>query len=161
MFPTGFPTITFDESFFAALNLAADDLDRLQTKLRFFREPLKTSLALVVIPSITENFRSGGRPTWKALAESTVFDRGNAGPILVRTGKLMSAAISVGNWEVTEETLSIDNLPDKVSYAGYNQFGTKKMPARPYILFQDEDINDIVNIFEVWVEKQITEVWGA
>lgn len=161
MFPVGFPTITFDEKFFRDLAGAADAAQILALKLSNFREPLKMSLAAVVIPSVATNFKSGGRPPWKALAETTVLDRGSAGPILVRTGKLFSAAISVGNWELTNDSLSIDSLDDKVSYAGYNQQGTRRMPARPFIGLQNSDVDDIIEIFELWIEKNVAEVWGV
>lgn len=101
--------------------------------------------------SIMANFRMGGRPDrWQYLADSTINARkkrktwregvGSDQPILQEYGTLRER---VGNvLSMTDTRLEYGIRDDR---AGRLQFGDKKrhLPARPFIMFQDEDIDRV------------------
>lgn len=118
-------------SFSPAPGIVAKDINKLALDLESFRVPLTSAIKLVVIPSIRKNFMVGGRPEpgWEPLAEYTIRVRGDAWPILVRSGALKRAATSFSIWTVGKETASIRQLPSSVWYgnlhqAGYGSLGT-------------------------------------
>jgi phage virion morphogenesis protein len=89
----------------------------------------------------------GGSNKWKKLAPSTVKRRGNSGPILAVSADLRnSISAQAHGGGVTIGT----NVP----YARAHQFGTDKagrshsvkIPARPFLVIQDEDIDDALDI---------------
>jgi phage gpG-like protein len=158
MIPAGFPTITFDPKFFrdiAALQAAIDLLGR---KFQDFSEPLEAALELVIMPSIATNFKVGGRPTWKALSEPYRNYR-RPGPILIQTGSMFEATQAISNWSVSQTSLELEGL-GTAPYAPYHQAGTRKMPARPFVMYQPEDVEHIVQIFEIWVDGIIDQHWS-
>lgn len=157
MIPAAFPRIYFDPKFFrdiAAISAAAELLGR---NLDDFQEPLRASLELVIIPSIAQNFAVGGRPKWKALSYPYVIMRRPA-PILIQTGELFQATQSMQNWDVGANSVSMNGI-SSVKYANYHQTGTRKMPARPYVMYQPEDVSSIATIFEIWVDGLIDRYW--
>lgn len=209
-------TIRFDRmiesfTFKPSLGISAKKLEILGDEFKDMSEPLRRGVRDVMTISILENFVSGGRPTWDALAEGTLRHRGGAGMILVRTGALAETASSEGVWSIGKSTATIRDLPDKVWYGKVHQAGqsgneysggswfdkyetaarkslgpeaTKKevkdlafkiwgkrseshgpapesrpeIPARPFAVFQDEDIDAIQLIFAEWVEEKVREV---
>lgn len=81
----------------------------------------------------------GGASTWKPLSDSRLKQRerkGHTGKKLQDTGGLKLAM----SYEITSSGIEIGNGKD---YAEYLQYGTSKMPARPFIMIQDEDIVEI------------------
>lgn len=109
--------------------------------------PLR-KMAIVGQSSVLRNFQVQGRPEkWKALKESTVARRrkgsgqGSA-KILMDTGH-MRGSISV-------QLLGASNFKvfTDVPYAPYPHYGTKTMPARPYMMWQDEDISKLIWILQ-------------
>jgi phage gpG-like protein len=154
MIPVVFPQISIGEGFYPEVLVFAENIDRLAMALRDFRDPLTESVNTVIIPSISQNFDSEGRPPWAELAESTVEQRGDAHPILNRTGSLKSAATSFGIWFITNSEASIQGI-DKVHYAKFHQGGTINMPARPFIGYQDQDVDQIEGIFSIWLDENI------
>jgi len=112
-------------SFWPAPALVAKDIDKLGLSMRSgFRVPLEIAIREVMMPSIRENFRRGGRPeTWDPLAEYTVQVRGTTGPILVRSGNLMDVASSFGVWSISNGTAAIKTLPSIVWYGNLHQGG--------------------------------------
>jgi phage gpG-like protein len=157
------PRIEIGEGFWRQINVLETVIDVLGMRLSDFHEPLKFALKYIVLPSVEMNFARGGRPPWQPLAPSTVGRRdGQLGPILYRTGKLFNAAIDEENWTVTQDMLALTSISDKVSYAGYHQLGAPRanIPARPYVEFQPQDIEDITSLFEAWVNGIVDEVWG-
>lgn len=157
MIPAAFPRIYFDPKFFrdiAAISAAAELLAK---NLDDFQEPLRASLELVIMPSIAKNFEVGGRPKWKELSfPYNVYRR--PAPILVQTGDLFQATQSMQNWDVGPNSISMSGI-SSVKYANYHQTGTSKMPARPYVMIQPEDVSEIVQIFEIWVDGLIDRYW--
>lgn len=165
-FPQVGPTGDFTRD---ALILAGDLQDFAQYGIRSFREPLEMSVRQVVIPSIRKNFAAEGRPAWRPLALATVVDRaklqslgkiktGASGPILDRTGKLKKVATQLNIWSYTRESATITGIDSRVKYATYHQTGTRKMPARPFILLQDEDEERIEQIFYHWLDGRMRKV---
>lgn len=152
----GLPKISLGEGFYSNAIVVAEGIDRVDRAFRDFRTPLTKSLVEVILPSIRENFDSEGRPPWQRLSETTVERRGGlAHPILEDSGRLRSAATSAQAWRVTQDTVSPENIENMVSYAKYIQAGTRLMPARPFLVLQDEDGEKIQEIFDRWVEEII------
>lgn len=152
-----YPQIIFDPTFYPRAKVVANDVDRLRRKIRSFREPLNIALRAVIIPSIKLNFAVEGRPKWAPLAASTVRKRGSAHPILVRKRKLKRAATQINIWSVSRYDLEVTGLDEKVHYAKFHQGGTQFMPARPFMLYQDQDIENIERVFMNWLDRKIRE----
>lgn len=80
-----------------------------------------------------QNFLDQGRPAWLPLAPSTVRERGNAHPILQRSGQL--AASIVTDYSATHAEVGTNKV-----YGAIQQFGGQagrgrrvRIPARPYL----------------------------
>lgn len=154
-----FPSVTYSGDFYRDAFIYANDLqDFAQYGIRSFREPLVKSVREVVIPSIRNNFAAQGRPTWEPLAPATVLARGASGPILNRTGKLLRVATQFNIWTYTRDSATITGIDSRVKYAKYHQGGTSKMPARPFVLLQEEDEYMIERIFSEWVDDRLRKV---
>lgn len=87
---------------------------------------------------------SNGDGTWAPLAESTLKQRGAGSGILVKTGSL-EASLQRGAddhvLEVTPQSV-IEGTADPK--AGFQHFGTKRIPARPiYVYPSDETLDDM------------------
>lgn len=151
-----FPRVTFSGEFARDALILANDLeDFSQYGIRSFREPLVKSVRSVVIPSIRKNFAVEGRPAWAPLAPATVLDRGASGPILDRTGRLKRVATQFNIWSYTRDSATITGLDSRVKYAKYHQGGTRKMPARPFVMLQNEDEEEIERIFYEWLDMRM------
>lgn len=149
-----------DPTFFPQIQALAADVDDMARKFQDFTEPLKFSLSQVILPSIAKNFAVQGRPKWKALAASTIVARrGRTGPILRRTGNLIGSVLSTDNWIISKDMLTIDYTSIPI-YGAYHQLGTKRMPARPFIMYQPEDVEKIVEIFAAWTDKIVAQEWS-
>jgi len=161
MFPAAMPKITFGEDFFKQISVLESDIRHLSYRLNDFHDPLETALEFVIIPSIRTNFAVGGRPKWKPLSPITVRARGGLeGPILYRSGDLYNAATDRSTWTVTNDMLIMTEIVSKVQYAIYHQLGTRNMAQREFVLYQPQDIEFIVAIFEKWLDFLIEEEWG-
>lgn len=112
-------------SFHPAPGIVAKDIDRLGLDIRSYKVPLVKAIKLVMMPSIRKNFEAGGRPEpgWEPLAEYTIQVRGDAWPILVRSGALKKVASSFAIWTIGETSASIRQLPSKVWYGNIHQEG--------------------------------------
>jgi phage gpG-like protein len=184
-----------------SIGLVAKDIFKLGLELESFREPLVKSIKVVMMPSIRKNFDRGGRPEpgWEPLAPYTIEVRGNAWPILVRTGALRRTASSFQVWSIGKTTATIKSLPDRVWYGNIHQAGYGSLmdvarkqlggaasqedleahalqlflgagksraksetkfviPQRQFILFQDQDIERIQEIFADWMEEKADKV---
>lgn len=111
-------------------------------------------------PSIERNFEAGGRPReWKPLDPETIRQRVEqgygTGPILVRTGRLKRSASAIRRWNVSRGVAETTEFPPSVFYAPFHQFGTRYMPARPFMMIQEEDAEEIEEIFFEWMSEQI------
>lgn len=96
--------------------------------------------------SVTENFAAQGRPQrWEALKPETVERKGHD-TVLSETGRLMdsiSCRASVDRLSITAG----------VPYAQLLQYGTGStgLPARPFLIFQDADIQAIGSVVESYI----------
>ena len=151
---------------------------QLMDSLKDFTEPLKKAEEYM-LGSITETFRVGGRPEkWAPLKPSSIRARayrhrrgssarakrarkkaieimmaGNIRP-LIDTGTLMRSVTARsdprGIRQLTKTELVIGT---NVEYAPYHQYGTKHIPARPFLQILPEDKENITKIFKDWLEK--------
>lgn len=155
--PLSFPSFEIEGNFPRDAFILAADLDRLGYNIRSFKDPLTRSVRQVIIPSIRENFESGGRPEWEQLAASTIATRLREGygiwPPLTKTGALKKKAAVFANWAITKDS-AIMKEP-KIKYAKYHQSGTVRMPQRAFAMIQDEDEEDVERIFQIWLEERI------
>jgi phage virion morphogenesis protein len=163
----GWVTLEFDPP----LERIQDDLDEIGRDLSNMRTPLRESVQRVVIPSIDANFQLGGRPPWTPLADSTTERRirqGTGLKILQETGKLRETATQFSRWDIGTDEAHIGNWPANVktraavaeggaSRAG--KFRTSEIPARPFLLIQDTDAEQIDEIFLDWMERRARGTW--
>lgn len=172
-------SVTIDISFDPALALLMEDFARVD--FSDMKEPLTKVITDVMVPSIQQNFVSGGRPKWQPLSEATTWIRNPSsqaspeliapgsrrGPRgkafgdnvpLVRTGELMAIATSVELWDITESEAVSSNLGD-ADYGLFHMTGTRFMPARPFLVMQDTDEDKAVEIFEDWAVNKLGD-WG-
>ncbi|MEM2126268.1 MAG: phage virion morphogenesis protein [Candidatus Methanosuratincola sp.] len=121
-------------------------LDRLMNLS--YAEPLRDA-AVYMKSSVLRNFEIGGRPPWRPLSAKTLMEKlkkGYSPQPLIRTGRLrQSINISVGENEASV-------LPG-VRYGAYHQFGTDRIPARPFLVFQPEDVAVIQQIFANYIAR--------
>jgi phage virion morphogenesis protein len=107
------------------------------------------SAANVVLESVNRNFIEGGRPTaWKPLKPSSIRRRkGTGNPRILRDTGLLMASIGSrsgnGVYRLTPHSIEVGT---NVPYAAAHQFGTKYMAARPFMVVQEKDVDDIVQI---------------
>lgn len=125
---------------FARLEAGADDLE----------EPT-TSAGEYMLGSIKQNFEAEGRPKWQGLSPSTLKNK-KGSKILHESGALEDAATSPGALNVSADGFEIE--PNSVygprqnfGYPGGTGRGRAKTPARPFLLFQEEDSDAILTIF--------------
>lgn len=145
-----------------SIGLMAKNVDKFGMDIRSFREPLKRSIQQVLAPSFRKNFEAGGRPDrWAPLADYTIEKRGSSEPILVRSGRLKRTIQQLNIWSLDREKAAITDLPANIWYgklhqAGYRGTGaaTFSFPARPFVLIQDEDYDDIEEVFAQWLQER-------
>lgn len=164
---TGQPILVLE--FKPPLSVIKRDLDALGVDIRSFREPLKRCIQQVMIPSIRQNFDSSGRPPWAPYAASTLEFHEMLGEamsrgLLIRSGALRGAATTLNIWSLSQEEAKFNGLPGGVWYGNLHQTGGKSgktgtMPARPFVMFQDEDGDKIVEVFAKWLDERIAKRW--
>jgi phage gpG-like protein len=155
------------------LHVIQKDLKDLGADIRSFKEPLKRCIQQVVIPSIRANFDAGGRPTWAPYAASTIEFHEMLGTdlspsMLVKSGALKRTATQLNIWTITKDQAKFSGLPANVWYGNLHQTGGKGgkgprgiIPARPFIMFQDEDGDKITQVFAKWLDERIAKQWGG
>lgn len=135
-------------------------VEKLATDTRDVEAPLKAAGA-VMVGSVEQNFRAGGRPqTWEGLADSTLRrrrrGRGRGGPrVLVDTARLknsISYRLVQGGIEVGTNVIYARR--HHFGYEGGEGRGRSATPARAFLLIHDDDIRDIGEIFQRHVEKK-------
>lgn len=121
-------------------------------------KPAAELMGEIALESIQTNFEDGGRPKkWKPLAESTIADRKRQGKwpgrILVRQGHAAGLLGSIAYTAFNDKVVVHSN---KVYARIHHEGGMAgrgrrtKMPARPYMMIQDEDwaeMKDALNAF--------------
>jgi len=98
--------------------------------------------AQYMLGSVRQNFVEGGRPvTWDALKDGSQ-------SFLFQTGALLQSIKEEAGFDFAE--VAAGQLP----YAWIHQAGglagrnhSALIPARPYMLFQDEDVDELTKVF--------------
>lgn len=123
---------------------------RLKNAVKEVERPLRVS-AVYMLGSIDKNFQAEGRPVkWQKLADSTkARRRGKQPKILTDTARLRRSH----NYRITGEgaeigTNVIYGPRQHFGYPGGKGRGRSKTPARPFLMFQEEDIREIGEIFK-------------
>lgn len=163
---TGDAGLIVSQTWFPKPEIIATYFDDLGIYVRSYREPLTRAVKKVVIPSIQENFTSGGRPeTWAPLAEVTWKKRERKsqfdGPLIAKK-RLQAQAKMFTAWTINKEeatTKSFSNFNGgKAWYGDLHQegfiTGNAEIPARPFMMIQEEDILDIEIVFYEWLGEQ-------
>lgn len=127
-------------------------------------ERAMATVGAYMLGSVEKNFRAQGRPDkWPGLAASTLANRAK------RNSRRRKANRVSGSAQILIDTARLKNsiqfrvigggvgveIGTNVKYARRHQFGYPggvgrghaRTPARPFLLFQDEDIKEIVNMF--------------
>lgn len=130
---------------------------RIQKKTGDLRPAMKT-IGEIVLTSVQRNFEEGGRPDkWQDLVDVTKHRREKQGrwpgQILVGSG-VSGGLLSSISYRAFSDNVKISA---KKKYAAIHHFGGQAgrgrkvtIPARPYMLLQDEDwreINDVLKDF--------------
>ncbi len=125
------------------------ELDRSHRRMTNFKPPLEKA-GLLMLRSIDTNFRNAGRPvTWRRLSRRYLIQklRDRYSPLpLTRTGALRR---SISKF-VSNNKLHIGT---SVKYASIHQLGKGRVSARPFLVFQTEDLNRIERL----ITRHITE----
>lgn len=121
-----------------------------------FESPLK-KIGLQLTSSVQQNFDKGGRPKkWAGLKLATLLQRGaevggSGRPEILRDkGFLMASIVSAptdpdGIWDLEKFQVTVGS---QLKYAKHIQDGTRNMPARPFLMMQDEDIVVAIKFIE-------------
>jgi phage gpG-like protein len=120
-------------------------------------DPFWDAVEMHMIDSLTQNFESEGRPTkWEPLAEWTIEEKGSS-KILQDTGAL-KGSINSQNTQRDGDTLEIwageahglfhqyADLDPMSQFGMINKNDKYPMPMRPFMLFQENDIDVIESI---------------
>jgi phage gpG-like protein len=159
-----------------SLGITAARINKLGADINDFKDILRKCIREVVIPSIQTNFTSGGRPPWPPRSQETIEFRAmmgeDIGPsVMIRSGALMGAMNDIGLWTITDDFAILTDIPDSVWYGKVHQagFGGKTssagkheiaaIPARPFVMFQPEDEDRILELFEEWLGEKIQRAW--
>lgn len=122
-----------------SIDVDTSAVDSMLTKLSNRIENSRPAFDLIgeiITTSVLKNFEEEGRPTpWKPLAQRTIIERTALGywpgKILARTGFLKRIFHQADADGVTIAT--------QAPYAPKHQYGAGRIPARPFLMIQDED----------------------
>ena len=155
--------IGFDVTMIPPPLLLVRDFATLGVDVRSYHEPLKRSVQQVLTPSLRLNFQVGGRPTWEPLTQGTQERKLSEGAKsfmpLIRFGTLQRVAGQLNIWTITREAATIERLPERAWYGGVHQGGAEipggEIPARPWAVIQEVDMDDIEEVFFKWIEERL------
>ena len=127
---------------------------RLKGDIKQVEKPMKAA-GTYMIGSIQKNFAASGRPKkWQRLAASTVRQRrrgsGGKGGVkpLMDTGQLRNShSMKLRRDGVEVGTNMVQAKRQHFGYPGGTGRGRSKTPARPFVMFQDEDADAIGQLF--------------
>lgn len=141
-----------DYTFSPPIEFVLADLNHLESSITSFREPMEESVRQVLMPSIDTNFHVGGRPAWEPLHGRTRTRNNREGRPLVRTGNLRQVATSFNIWAFSDDEAWIDRLPG-AEYGVVHQTGAGGIPERPWAVYQTEDEEGVLEVFEHWIDR--------
>lgn len=139
-----------------------EGLDRLLTRTGRLRRDIKNverpmkAAGTYMIGSIVKNFNASGRPKkWEKLADSTLAARRSGGKkrkggakILIDMGDLRNShSMRLRSDGVEVGTNKVQAKRQHFGYPEGTGRGHAKTPARPFMMFQDEDSDAIGKIF--------------
>lgn len=132
---------------------------QLETDVRRTERPMRAA-GVYMLGSIERNFKAQGRPEkWTALSESTLARRrkgrgkGKA-QILIDTARLKNSVSMRLTGDGVEVGTNVVYAPRQhFGYEGGEGRGQAKTPARPFLMFQDEDIDAIGDIFRQHIAR--------
>lgn len=137
-------TVQFDFDF----NHVETILQRLLDRTRNY-SPAWEKVGIQAERSTGMNFRASGRPTkWAPLAPKTLASRrkrGKGGKILQDNGLLKASVTS--NASIKRISAQRIEFGTNLSYASVQQNGTARIPARPFLMWQDTDLQIAKRIF--------------
>jgi phage gpG-like protein len=133
---TGFSITIDDGGLVATLNQMVQKAKNLRPLLKMFQ--------VLMIRSFDLNFRYEGRPAkWAPLLKATIRRKKSSG-ILKDTGRLRLSTMSeTAGGNITKFASDSLIMGTSVPYAKFLQEGTKHMPARPFIIIQKEDAEEM------------------
>lgn len=115
--------------------------------------PAMREMKYVAEESIAVNFLDGKEAGGQAWSPRK---RAYPWPILIKTGHLMRSAVAEG------EPGHVENVGDRelmtgtnVFYAGFHQFGTERMPARPFEAVPDAAVDEMENLLVDYIQDAI------
>lgn len=110
-------------------------------------QPAMEIIGATIQASVQRNFEKGGRPGWVALAPATL--KKKKGGSILRVKGMAGGLMGSIHYEVSPNQVMIGT--NKI-YGAIHQLGGKagrgrkvKIPARPYLVVQDEDWPEIIN----------------
>jgi phage virion morphogenesis protein len=129
-------------------------IKKLATDTRHVERPLRAA-GVLMLGSIEKNFKAQGRPNkWEKLADSTLArrrkgrGRGKA-QILIDKGILKNShSMKLFTGGVAAGTNAVQAKRQHFGFPEGEGPGHAKTPARPFVMFQEEDIRDIGEIFK-------------
>lgn len=126
---------------------------KLATDIKHVEKPMKAA-GTYMIGSIVRNFNASGRPQkWTKLAASTVKARrkgkgkGGIKPLIDKGQLRNSSSMRLRTDGVEVGTNMVQAKRQHFGYPGGTGRGHAKTPARPFMVFQDEDQGAIAQIF--------------
>ena len=137
-------------------NEIADDWDDFRSDVSSYDEPFDWSIERVIAPSLGLNFAVGGRPKWAPLAAYTKKKKGHS-KILWEEGTLRDAAASVNSWNIGSHEAELTKVPEYGRYQNrgfFNVMFNTPVVARQWALFQEKDIDGVVQTFVEWLEDK-------
>lgn len=169
--------MSVEMAFEPSIGIMARRVNKLGGSFRSFREPLKQAVQQVVIPSIRTNFAKSGRPRWINDTEATWSQKHTGEKILIRSGALMKTMGYLNIWHIDSEKAMITDLPQAVWYGKLHQAGhgghlafhdpikgatvnigeDGAIPARPFVMLQEEDLPKIDEVFNRWVGRKVSQ----
>lgn len=126
--------------------------------LEDFTKPL-TIIGNHMLGSVNQNFKDGGRPEqWKALNSKTEKRKKKKGggarssKTLIDKGRMRQTVIA------PPPTKTEVKIFPTVDYAVFHETGTKHMPRRSFMLFQDQDLKFVDETFDKFLDKALKEI---
>ncbi|HPL75678.1 MAG TPA: phage virion morphogenesis protein [Candidatus Sumerlaeota bacterium] len=153
------------------LRLEAQEMEREAKRLLIASRRWKTVLAAFgsfMVAETAQNFKDQGRPEkWQDVKEATKvarWMRGNSSRKRKRTLAGAGAAKFIGMFKILMDSGRLANsitfeandkqveIGTNLVYAATHQFGRGAIPARPYLGFQESDVERFLDLINEWLE---------
>ena len=122
-----------------------------------YTEPLRESAAIVGA-GIQQVFAEQG-PGWAPWSEHYAkYGATENKGILWQTGALEGSVTDPENYLVAQNALFWTGAAAPW-YWLFHQDGTRKMPARPFVVVSSETADGVLAIFDLWIGKEVQQIW--